>query len=106
MPRVPEEAMLRIIGGAVERCRRREYIVCLHVALPKYGDKAGEICSLMVESVNRFTIEDFEEEAKEWIRESGAWGYSLDTMVRKLRRWARKGYVVRRVGQGVYELAS
>ena len=102
---IPEEEMTYIIKRTLERVRQREYVKCLqNVQESDDGEKAKIMCAQIAGRVKRFTIADFETEARIWIWEYRVWEYRVSSLIRKLRSWAKKGYIVRRVKPGVYEV--
>ncbi len=103
---IPDEVMVEIINRALDRARRREYVICFQSMAGVFGDakKTKEFCSKKADRVSVFTAEDFEVEARKWIQERRAWAYKVSSLRRKLRRWAREGVVVEYVKAGVYRV--
>ncbi len=106
--KIPDDVMVEIISRALDRARRREYVICFQHMADVFGDarKTKEFCSRKADRVDVFTAEDFEVEARKWIQERRAWAYKVSSMRRKLRRWAKERNVVEYVKAGVYRVVN
>lgn len=98
--------MIAIIKRALRRSRRRKYIICFQRTAEVIADaqRTREYCKRVADNYPIFTAEDFEVEARKWIQRNEAWAYKVSSLRRKLRHWAKRGYIVRYVKPGVYEV--
>ena len=98
--------MVMIIKRALKRARKRKYIICFNQVAETLGSaqKAREYCKRIADNWQYFTAVDFEVEARKYIEREKAYAYKITSLRRKLRQWARKGYIVRYHKPGVYEL--
>jgi len=86
--KVPIELMAELCRRALDRSRRRHYMMCWEKVVKLSPDQAKEVCSEYARKIPFFHKEDFEVEARKYIQEKRAWRLRLPTLLRKLRALA------------------